>query len=292
MKVFISHSSNDKKFVRTLKRDLQENGVDTFLDEDTLEIGDSLKERLDMELDKCSHFMIILTPSSVNSNWVKYELDKANKMFLEKLLKKIIPIKYRDCDIPVELSKLLYEDLSKEIVFSDGDYIKFASDGYPNFLIKLIKTLGTTDKKLSLKDKSDLKKDVTESEERVEKSFNKTFRSSHKIIKYKNANAANYYKQRIKNRNHKLKLKMDDLKPILLPPIYQNIFSNLEYGDIIILRTSDDKTDQGHFAGFRSEDGITLFHSIRKTLNITPGLFYRFDVDIKSRTFTKLDTIQ
>ena len=36
MKVFISHSSSDKPFVRKLKNDLNLNGIDTWYDEDEL----------------------------------------------------------------------------------------------------------------------------------------------------------------------------------------------------------------------------------------------------------------
>ena len=34
IKAFISHSSKDKKFVRTLKEDLNENGIETWFDEE------------------------------------------------------------------------------------------------------------------------------------------------------------------------------------------------------------------------------------------------------------------
>jgi hypothetical protein len=50
MKAFISHSSVDKEFVRTLKRDLNANGIATWLDEDQLNLGDSLIEKLDAGL--------------------------------------------------------------------------------------------------------------------------------------------------------------------------------------------------------------------------------------------------
>ena len=92
MKVFISHNSADKKFVRTLKTDLNENGIDTFFDEDSLEFGDSLMERLEEGIKESSHFIIILTPNSIKSNWVKNELKEALKLFDEKTIKKIIPI--------------------------------------------------------------------------------------------------------------------------------------------------------------------------------------------------------
>ncbi|MBK9794444.1 MAG: toll/interleukin-1 receptor domain-containing protein [Sphingobacteriales bacterium] len=61
IKAFISHSSKDKKFVRTLKEDLNENGIETWFDEDQLDLGDSLLEKLDTSLEESTHFIIILS---------------------------------------------------------------------------------------------------------------------------------------------------------------------------------------------------------------------------------------
>ncbi|MBK9047539.1 MAG: toll/interleukin-1 receptor domain-containing protein [Bacteroidetes bacterium] len=71
MKVFISHSSTDKKFVRTLKEDLNENGIETWFDEDELDLGDSLADKLELALEESSHFIIVLSPASASSEWVK-----------------------------------------------------------------------------------------------------------------------------------------------------------------------------------------------------------------------------
>ena len=79
MKIFISHSSADKKFARTLKDDLKENSFTTWVDEDELNFGDSLIDKLEAALGESSHFLIILSPASVNSEWVKFELAKALK---------------------------------------------------------------------------------------------------------------------------------------------------------------------------------------------------------------------
>ena len=47
LRAFISHSSKDKKFVRTLKEGLQLNSISTWIDEDEIDFGDSLLEKLD-----------------------------------------------------------------------------------------------------------------------------------------------------------------------------------------------------------------------------------------------------
>src|SRR5687767_4725114 len=108
MKVFISHSSVDKEFVRTLKKDLNTNAIQTWFDEDQLELGDSLLDKLESGLSESSHFIIVLSHASTNSDWVKYEVKKALENKSINLSSKIIPLKYNECEIPIELTSLLY----------------------------------------------------------------------------------------------------------------------------------------------------------------------------------------
>jgi hypothetical protein len=151
-KLFISHSSADKRFVRTLKDDLLENGINTWFDEDELNYGDSLIKKLDAAIESTSHFLVILSPNSVDSQWVKYELTKAALLKNQSLINSIIPIKYRECDVPEILSGILYADLSNEVVMqSDNDKVKFTTDGYATFFTRLIKSIRLKDKALSVK---------------------------------------------------------------------------------------------------------------------------------------------
>jgi hypothetical protein len=51
------------------------NYIDSWLDEDELLPGDSLIEKLDSALKDSTHLMIVLSPNSVKSDWVKFELE-------------------------------------------------------------------------------------------------------------------------------------------------------------------------------------------------------------------------
>ncbi len=95
MKTFISHSSKDKPFVRKLKKDLELNYIDTWFDEDELEYGDSLFDKLNSTISTSSHFLIVLSPNSVKSDWVKFELENALKYVEDEVIHKIIPVFYR-----------------------------------------------------------------------------------------------------------------------------------------------------------------------------------------------------
>lgn len=288
MKVFISHSSADKKFVRTLKTDLNDNGIDTFVDEDSLEYGDSLKERLEKAINDSSHFIIILTNNAVKSEWVKDELKEAIKLFDKKTIAKIIPIKYRQCTIPESINELLYADLSEEIVQGEKDKVIFLSDGYSKFLLKLIKTLNSSYKRLTKTDITDIITETKESEKILQKKTPKEFITRHKIIGYKNKSVlVNYCIKVLTNSNLN---STSVLYPIVLPTIYKAIFVNIEYGDEIKFTTDNLSIKTCHFAGFRTttDPGIAMQEEIRKFLMVDHGKIYNFSVDIENRIFQKL----
>lgn len=286
MKVFISHSSQDKRFVRTLKDDLNENGIETFFDEDSLELGDSLKERLDVALDESSHFVIILSPNSVNSNWVKYELTGATRLFDSKTLKKIIPIKYRECQVPQILSGLIYADLSNENVRRNDDRVKFIGNGYEKFLNQLINTIKNTEKRLNKTDKTELKKEVKETEKKNEKVLSETFQIRHKIVRYKDAATVKFYQDKISKV--KRSIAINNFLPVILPPYYKVLMGDLKIGEDIHFSKDGLKSIKGNFAGFRNSDtGITLHPSIRRFLEVEVGEEINFIVTISNRLFVK-----
>jgi hypothetical protein len=72
--VFISHSSKDKDFVRTLAKDLRANAIDIWLDEEQIMVGESITERVADGLSRCTHLIIILSENFQSSRWCTTEL--------------------------------------------------------------------------------------------------------------------------------------------------------------------------------------------------------------------------
>jgi len=87
MKIFISHSSKDKWAARRISKDLEDLGYTTFLDEKDIRTGQSLDSAIKDNLKECDDFLILLSPSSIKSEWVLVELGGA--IALEK---RIVPI--------------------------------------------------------------------------------------------------------------------------------------------------------------------------------------------------------
>ena len=87
MKIFVSHSSKDKWAARRIAKDLEELGAEVFLDEKDITTGDSIDAAIRQHLKASDHFLILLSPASMGSQWVLIELGGA--LALEK---RIVPI--------------------------------------------------------------------------------------------------------------------------------------------------------------------------------------------------------
>jgi hypothetical protein len=87
MKIFISHSSRDKWAARKIAQEIGTLKAETFLDEKDIETGESIDHSIKKHLKNSDHFLLLLSPASVKSEWVLIELGGALA-----LGKTIIPI--------------------------------------------------------------------------------------------------------------------------------------------------------------------------------------------------------
>lgn len=112
--VFLSHNHVDKTFVRKLARDLENHGVQYWLDDAEMKIGDSLIQKIRAGIDSVDYFAVILSPNSVNAPWVVNELDVAMNHQINGKPIKILPILLKECDLPSFLVGKLYGDFQNE----------------------------------------------------------------------------------------------------------------------------------------------------------------------------------
>ena len=109
-KVFLSHSSADKPFVRELDRALRNFGVKTFLDERDIKIGEDIPQRIYQEIDESSYVCYIISSNSINSEWVKEELSTAKMIEKERGGVFILPILIDDVELPTSVKSKRYAD--------------------------------------------------------------------------------------------------------------------------------------------------------------------------------------
>jgi hypothetical protein len=110
---FLSHSSKDKPFIRQLAGDLVANGVAVWLDEQRIRVGDSIPERIAQGLAESDYFLIGVSQQSVESEWVKKELNNALIKEIERRKVHVLPLKLDDSPMPDIIRDKKYADFSK-----------------------------------------------------------------------------------------------------------------------------------------------------------------------------------
>ncbi|HST87400.1 MAG TPA: TIR domain-containing protein [Ktedonobacterales bacterium] len=101
-RVFVSHSHADNDYCRAFVNGLRTLGLDVWYDEHNLGWG-QLRQTIDRELQRCRHFVAILSPAAVASDWVNMEIDAALALLRKQRLDSFLLIVARVCDIPVTL---------------------------------------------------------------------------------------------------------------------------------------------------------------------------------------------
>lgn len=92
--IFLSHASEDKNsFVRPLVEKLTKSGVKVWYDENTISIGDSIRESIDKGLNQSAFAVVVLSPNYFRKNWTNSELS-GYFIFDELNSRRILPIWY------------------------------------------------------------------------------------------------------------------------------------------------------------------------------------------------------
>ena len=125
MKIFISHSSQDHEFVLLLANKLRTDGFDVWLDKWEFKIGDSIVDKINKGIESSSAFIIVFSENSLESDWVKKELNASLMRQLTSQKIRILPIllDMRASDIPPLFSDIYAASFSND-VFSEAGYKK------------------------------------------------------------------------------------------------------------------------------------------------------------------------
>jgi len=126
---FLSHSSKDKPFIRQLAADLTSNGVGVWLDEQRIRVGDSIPERIAQGLAESDYFMIAVSAASVESEWVKKELNSALVREIEKRRVSVLPLKLDDSHMPDSIRDKKYANFSESYKAGLTELLAALKDG-------------------------------------------------------------------------------------------------------------------------------------------------------------------
>src|SRR6266498_1219680 len=102
--IFISYSRRDQEFVMRLATDLNEQVAGVWFDQSTIQLGQKWHDEIMEGIRECKAFILVLSPDSMESHYVREEVNKA----LE-LGKTIFPILYRAAKWTGEIESIIKE---------------------------------------------------------------------------------------------------------------------------------------------------------------------------------------
>ncbi|WP_428031408.1 toll/interleukin-1 receptor domain-containing protein [Ancylobacter sp.] len=73
--VYLAHATEDKELVLPIAQGLMKRGIRVWYDDWEIGYGDSLRRKMEQGLGECTHFVVLLTPTSIEKPWVQEEVD-------------------------------------------------------------------------------------------------------------------------------------------------------------------------------------------------------------------------
>jgi uncharacterized protein YjbI with pentapeptide repeats len=90
---FISYSTDDQEFADRLYADLQNKGVRCWFAPHDMQAGKKIHEQIDEAIRVYQRLLLILSPASMDSEWVRTEIAKARKRELREKRRMLFPVR-------------------------------------------------------------------------------------------------------------------------------------------------------------------------------------------------------
>lgn len=111
--VFVSHRKADDFEAERLAREIRNSGHQVWLDEWSIDLGDSIVGRMDEGLAASNYVVICYSSSGIHSPWMGREWMSALAKQLGGKRVKILPVMLTGGEPPSILSDIMYVDLTK-----------------------------------------------------------------------------------------------------------------------------------------------------------------------------------
>lgn len=108
-RVFLSYASSDREFARRLAKDLELQGIEVWLPEKQLQVGDPILQKIRQGIEESQWFAVVISPSVVESDWISKELAIALQSEKTRDRPFVLPILYKGDVLPI-LGDKLYAD--------------------------------------------------------------------------------------------------------------------------------------------------------------------------------------
>lgn len=113
LKVFTSYSKSDESIAAQVAYAIKQAGFTVWFAPDELSGGDRLSA-IHNYLEQTNFFIVLLSKSSVNSQWVKHEINVALALYLDGKISRIVPVFIDEVDRPIALADLVSVDLWRD----------------------------------------------------------------------------------------------------------------------------------------------------------------------------------
>jgi hypothetical protein len=123
-KVFLSHSSRDKTSVIRLAKDLQKRGVEVWLDEWNIRVGESISHSVESGINESDFLVVWLSRSAIESGWVDREWRTKVLDEISDKRTSVLPILAEDIEIPGLLRDKKYADFRRDYDIGLRDLLK------------------------------------------------------------------------------------------------------------------------------------------------------------------------
>jgi len=97
LEAFLSHSSEDRDVAENIAGVLREHRIPAFYSPANIVGAQQWQDEILIALNRCDWFLVLLSPASINSMWVRRETSYA--LADPRYEAKIVPLIYRDCDL-------------------------------------------------------------------------------------------------------------------------------------------------------------------------------------------------
>ena len=94
--IFLSHSDRDRQFVKKLVAMMRRHGLPVWYSRTNILGAQQWHDEIGAALHRCDWFVLVLSPSAVESMWVKRELMFSLQQ--NRFENKIVPLLYQPCD--------------------------------------------------------------------------------------------------------------------------------------------------------------------------------------------------
>jgi TIR domain/Restriction endonuclease len=152
--VFLSYAYADRAVARRIADKLRGAGLRVRISEWELQPGDSIASRIIEAVSTSDIIIVLLSPHSINSQWIQSELNETLPRELQTRAITVIPALIEDCTMPPPLANLVYLDLRSDLesgirsliqqlgVAPDIDFSRLDPQSFERLVADLLQSLG------------------------------------------------------------------------------------------------------------------------------------------------------